>query len=75
MMAGTAMNEPIFQYRQSGTTGCEIIGPDGTVIARTIDAAWAGLIVGLLNCFETNGLSAVTLSQDGQHMKNEDSLP
>jgi len=45
-----------FSYRRSGTTGCEIIGPDGLVIAWTVDTASAALIVGLLNQVEGNGL-------------------
>jgi len=34
-----------FSFRKSGTTGCEIIDADGSVIAWTVDVAWAGLIV------------------------------
>ena len=41
-----------FSYRRSGTNGCEIIDPDGLVIAWTVDPAWAGVIVGLLNWTE-----------------------
>src|ERR1017187_8332791 len=37
-----------YTYRQSGTTGQEIIGPEG-VIAWTVDAKWAGIVTGLLN--------------------------
>ena len=37
-----------FTFRLVGTVGCEIVGPDG-VIAWTVDAAWAAVIVGLLN--------------------------
>lgn len=39
----------MFHYRQSGTTGCELLDPDGRVVAWTVDAGWAGIIVGLLN--------------------------
>jgi hypothetical protein len=45
-----------YSYRRSGSTGCEIIDPDGLVIAWTVDAAWAALIVELLNWAEGNGL-------------------
>jgi hypothetical protein len=38
-----------YSYRRSGTCGCEIIDADGTVVAWTVDAAWAGLIVAALN--------------------------
>ena len=42
------MNNP-YTYRQSGTCGCELLDSEGMVIAWTADAAWAGIIVGLLN--------------------------
>lgn len=38
-----------YTYRRSGTTGHEILDPNGTVIAWSVDAGWAGIIVGLLN--------------------------
>jgi len=38
-----------FTYRRCGTTGCEILAPDGSVVAWTADARWAALIVLLLN--------------------------
>lgn len=47
------MSEPLksddFRYRQSGTTGQEILDPDGRVVAWTVNAAWAEIIVGALN--------------------------
>ena len=57
-----------FSYRRSGTCCCEIIDPQGLVVAWTVDAGWAGLIVGLLNCVELNGLTAVA------HLKGGHSL-
>jgi hypothetical protein len=51
------MVETGFAYRRTGTCGCEIIDPDGEVFAWTVDSARAGLIVGLLNWVEENGLS------------------
>jgi hypothetical protein len=42
------MESKTFTFRQVGTTGCEIVGPDG-VIAWTVDSAWAVLVVALLN--------------------------
>ena len=42
------MGTETFVFRQVGTTGCEIVGPDG-VIAWTVDAVCAAVIVGLLN--------------------------
>ena len=38
-----------FTFRKSGTCGCELLGPDGLVVAWTVDVGWAALIVGLLN--------------------------
>jgi hypothetical protein len=38
-----------YTYRRSGTTGCEIIDGDGSVIAWAADAGWAALIVAALN--------------------------
>jgi hypothetical protein len=40
-----------FTFSRVGTRGCEIVGPEG-VIAWTVDAAWAAIIVGLLNRVE-----------------------
>jgi hypothetical protein len=37
-----------FTYRLVGTSGCEIVGPQG-VIAWTVDELWAEMIVALLN--------------------------
>ncbi len=42
------MTEP-FAYRRSVTCGHVILDPDGSVIAWTVDAGWAGIITGLLN--------------------------
>jgi hypothetical protein len=42
------MSDP-FTCRRSGTCGHEILDPDGSVIAWTVDAGWAGTITGLLN--------------------------
>lgn len=38
-----------FSYRRSGTTGCEILNPDGKVFAWTVSECWAILIVANLN--------------------------
>jgi hypothetical protein len=38
-----------YTYRQCGTTGHEILDPQGLVIAWTVDAGSAALIVALLN--------------------------
>ena len=37
-----------FAYRPVGTMGCEILA-DGVVVAWTVDAAWAAVIVALLD--------------------------
>ena len=38
-----------FAYRRVGSTGCEILNPNGIVIAWSIDELWATWIVALLN--------------------------
>ena len=38
-----------FTYRRSGSSGCEIVDPDGVVIAWTVDEVWAAMIVAELN--------------------------
>jgi hypothetical protein len=48
-------NEP-YTYRRTGTCGCELLSPEGQVFAWTVDASWAGLVIGLLNAAEENGL-------------------
>jgi len=40
--------DALFHARQIGTTGHEILDPDGQVIAWTVDAAWAAVLVALL---------------------------
>jgi hypothetical protein len=36
-------------FRRIGTCGCEIISPDGLVVAWAVDEVWAVLIVRGLN--------------------------
>ena len=36
-----------FTARASGSVGCEILDPDGEVVAWTVDGWWAAVIVGL----------------------------
>jgi hypothetical protein len=43
--------------RASGSVGCEILDPDGEVVAWTADGWWAAIIVGLLNGTEHGDLS------------------
>lgn len=38
-----------FISRQIGTTGHEIIDPDGEVVAWAVDDCWAAILVSLLN--------------------------
>lgn len=38
-----------FEYRRTGTTGCEILDQDGNVFAWTVDEIWAMKIVAALN--------------------------
>ena len=42
-----------FSFRLVGSTGCEILKQD-TVVAWTVDAAWAAMIVSLLNKAEVS---------------------
>jgi hypothetical protein len=39
-----------FTFRLCATSGCELLTPGGHVVAWTVDAAWAAVIVELLNC-------------------------
>jgi hypothetical protein len=41
--------DALFRARQVGTTGHEILDPQGTVIAWTVNEPWAAVIVALLN--------------------------
>ena len=47
-----------FAYRRTGSTGCEILTPDGTVVAWTVDTTTAVIIVALLNRTGREGLGA-----------------
>ena len=42
--------------RRSKTVGHEILSPDGEIVAWTVDAAWAQVIVALLNKADDEGL-------------------
>jgi hypothetical protein len=63
--------EALFHARQVGTTGHEIIDPDGHVVAWTVDEPWASIIVALLNehrsinaaCFFLSGSDRFGLGQ------------
>ncbi len=60
-----------FTFRRVGTMGCEIVNPDGEIVAWTVDPAWAAIIVALLDMVEQKGLheSATCLkppADDGQ---------
>jgi hypothetical protein len=44
-----------FAFRLVGTSGCEIVGPEG-VVAWTTDGYWAAIIVALLNRVEGQDL-------------------
>ena len=48
-----------FTFRQSGSRGCEILAPDGTVVAWTTNEIVAMVIVALLNRVERKGSGAV----------------
>lgn len=45
-----------YWFRPVGGTGCEILSPDGKVIAWAVNPSVAAIIVGLLNKTEANGL-------------------
>ena len=53
-----------FSIRRLGTTGHEILGPDGRAIAWAVDAGWAALIVALLSRAETERLWGVLVRWD-----------
>ena len=38
-----------FTFRVVGSTGCEILNPNGEVFAWTVNEVWAVMIVALLN--------------------------
>ncbi len=38
-----------FTAHRVGTAGCEIRGPDGLVVAWSVDEMWASVLVDLLN--------------------------
>jgi hypothetical protein len=48
-----------FTFRLIGSMGCEILSPDGTVVAWTVDLTTAAVIVALLNRALREGLGAV----------------
>jgi hypothetical protein len=53
-----------YTYRQSGSTGHEIVNPDGLVIAWTVDVGWAGMITGLLNGAALQPRKEMTMTKD-----------
>ena len=48
-----------FTYHRIGSTGCEIVTPDRTVLAWTMDETMAMVLVALLNWAEREGLGAI----------------
>ncbi len=52
------METETFSSRLVGTTGHEILTPDGQVIAWTVDSVWAAVIVALPNGAEEISLTA-----------------
>jgi hypothetical protein len=50
--------------RAAGSVGCEILDPDGEVIAWTVDGWWAAAIVRLLERAEEGDLKQPQGSQD-----------
>lgn len=46
--------DALFHARQVGTTGHEIVNPDGQVVAWTVDDHWAAIVVTLLNQTESD---------------------
>ena len=44
-----------FTFRRIGSTGCEILDPNGVVVAWTADELWAVLIVAELNRTASRG--------------------
>ena len=59
-----------YTIRRIATSGCELLAPDGTVIAWAVDEGWAALIAGLLNRVEAKGLigqGSVTRGEQPRH--------
>lgn len=54
----------MFTTRRVGTTGHEILDPDGSVIAWTADGYWAVVVVALLNAAETHDLERPVIGGD-----------
>ena len=48
-----------FTFRLAGSMGCEILSPNGEVVAWAVDSVMAAIIVALLNRAERKGLGAV----------------
>jgi hypothetical protein len=55
---------PAFSIRRSASSGCEILGPSGTVIAWTVTQSWAAIIASLL---EQSGAEII---EGGSHNGN-----
>lgn len=68
-----------FVVRRVGTTGHEVLDPDGTVVAWATDEPWALVIAALLNRIEAEGLSSISESStratvrilEKRHIHNE----
>lgn len=67
------MSEP-FTARPCGTTGHEILDPDGNVVAWTLDELWALLIVRALNftlSHESVASSDLSLARSSDQYEND----
>ncbi len=53
-----------FCARASGTEGCEMLSPDGEIVAWTTDGWWAAVIVRLLNAAEERDLHLLRAVSD-----------
>jgi hypothetical protein len=56
--------------RASGSVGCEILDPDGEVVAWTVDGWWAAVIVGLLNGAEEGDQSLPAIRRGAAALVN-----
>jgi hypothetical protein len=63
-----------FVARRVGTTGHEIITPQGTVVAWAVDATWAAILVAVLNKAEPRTIALFSEEIYGYEHDNNDSM-
>jgi hypothetical protein len=68
------METETFTFRQVGTMGCEIVGPEG-VVAWTVDTVRAALIVTLLNGAEEGNPSSSSARPGAADLTSDETRP